>query len=65
MIGIDRKMQKIGKAGKTQPDFLKEFAEADTWEGGMARGMAVNAGVTSRDRVSSFGSIDCTKESIA
>jgi hypothetical protein len=65
VVGIDRKRQKIGDAGTTQPDYLREFEEANQWEGGMVRGMAVKAGVGARDRVSSFASIDCTEESLA
>ena len=65
MIGIDRKRQKIGDAGKTQPDFLKEFAISTKWAGGMVRGMADKAGVRTKDRIASFGSIDCTEESLA
>ena len=33
VVGIDRKRQKIAKGNKSQPDFLKEFEEADKWEG--------------------------------
>ena len=45
VVGIDRKRQKISKGHKSQPDFLKEFEEADKWEGGMVRGMSVRAGL--------------------
>ena len=62
VIGIDRKRQKIGDAGKTQPDFLKEFAMATKWAGGMVRGMADKSGVRTKDMIASFGSIDCTEE---
>ena len=43
-VGIDRKRQNIGDKGWTQPDFLKEFAKATKWKGGMVRGMADKAG---------------------
>ena len=65
VVGIDRKRQKIAKGIKSQPDFLKEFEEADQWEGGMVLGMAARAGVRARDRICSFASIDCTEETLA
>jgi hypothetical protein len=65
VVGIDRKRQKIAKGNKSQPDFLKEFEEADQWEGGMVLGMAARAGVRAKDRICSFASIDCTEETLA
>ena len=56
---------KSGDKGWTQPDFLKEFQKATKWKEGMVRGMADRAGARTKDRIASFGSIDCTEESLA
>ena len=65
VVGIDNMRHRIGDKGWTQPDFLREFQEADEWEGGMVLGMASRARARKGDRLSSFGSIDCTEESLA
>ena len=64
-VGIDWKRQNIGDKGWTQPDFLREFQKATTWKGGMVRGMAGRAGARMKDKLASFGSIDCTEKSLA
>ena len=56
---------RIGEKGWTQPDFLRELHEANEWEGGMVLGMSSRARAMKGDRLSSFGSIDCTEESLA
>ena len=43
VVGIDTRRHRIGDKGWTQPDFLREFQEADEWEGGMVLGMASKA----------------------
>ena len=65
VVGIDNRRHRIGDKGWTQPDFLREFQEANEWEGGMVLGMASRARARKGDRLSSFGSIDCTEESLA
>ena len=65
VVGINRKRQKIRDKGTTQPDFLREFAKATKWAGGMVRGMADKSGARPKDMLASFGSIDCTEELLA
>jgi len=65
VVGIDNRRHRIGDKGWTQPDFLREFQDANEWEGGMVLGMASRARARKGDRLSSFGSIDCTEESLA
>ena len=65
VVGIDRKRHGIGDKGKAHPDFLREFAKVAKWAGGMVRGMADKSGAKAKDRLASFGSIDCTEGSLA
>ena len=65
MVGIDTMRHRIGDKGWTQPDFLREFQEANEWAGGVVLGMASKARARKGDRLSSFGLIDCTEESLA
>ena len=44
-----RNRQNIGDKGWTQPDFLKQFAKATKWKGGMVRGMADEAGPRAKE----------------
>ena len=64
-LGIDWKRQNIGDKGWTQPEFLREFQEASKWTGGMVLGMAVRAAARTKDKLYSFGSIDCTEQTLA